>query len=126
MLAARPRGPTTDLQALARALPPPSLRKIFLGGLWTNLLNPKVALFFLAFLPQFISPETADKALVFLALGVLFNVNSIPMNAGWALAAAWMGRREVVQGAMHWLNKVAGAMFIAFGLRLALADRPGT
>lgn len=129
-----------------------SLRSVFMGGFWTNVLNPKVAIFFLAFVPQFIAPGTENKALAFVLLGVLFNVNAIPVNAGWALAASWMARRAGVmarrraapkagqptRGAasarsdergglmpgMHWLDRVAGAMFIGFGLKLAFSDRP--
>ena len=102
-----------------------SLRSVFMGGFWTNVLNPKVAIFFLAFVPQFIAPGTHSKALAFVALGVLFNVNAIPVNVGWALAAGWMARRVgAVQRGMHWLDRIAGAMFIGFGLKLAFSDRP--
>lgn len=101
--------------------------RVYAGGFWTNVLNPKVAIFFLAFVPQFITPGARDTTWVFLALGVLFNVNAIPVNIGWALAAAWMARRaSVVQRGMFWLDRVAGAMFLAFGLKLALSDNPAT
>ena len=113
-----------DLNALARQQPDVGLRAVFLGGFWTNVLNPKVAIFFLAFVPQFIAPDAADKTLAFLLLGALFNVNSVPVNVGWALAAAWMARRGAVQRSLHWLDRAAGVLFIAFGLRLALADIP--
>ncbi|TFZ01715.1 LysE family translocator [Ramlibacter humi] len=113
-----------DLQALARTKAPDTLRAVFMGGFWTNVLNPKVAIFFLAFVPQFIAPDTPDKALAFVLLGVLFNVNSVPVNSGWALAAAWMARRDAVQRGMHWLDRAAGAMFIAFGVKLALTENP--
>ena len=104
-----------------------NLRKVFLGGFWTNVLNPKVAIFFLAFVPQFIAPGADNKALAFVLLGVLFNVNAIPVNVGWALAASWMARRaKVIQRGMHWLDRVAGVMFIGFGLKLALSDRPAS
>jgi anthranilate phosphoribosyltransferase len=79
--------------ALAAAEPSRNLRAIWLGGFWTNVLNPKVAIFFLAFVPQFIAPDTDNKALAFVLLGLLFNLNAIPVNSGWALAAAWMARR---------------------------------
>ena len=97
---------------------------VFRGGFLTNVLNPKVAIFFLAFVPQFIAPGTEHKALAFVLLGTLFNVNSVAVNSGWALAAAWMARRDAVQRGMHWLDRAAGAMFIAFGARLALSDNP--
>ena len=101
-----------------------TLAAVFRGGFLTNVLNPKVAIFFLAFVPQFIAPEAPNKALAFVLLGTLFNVNSVPVNSGWALAAAWMARHRAVQRGMHWLDRAAGAMFIAFGLKLAFTDNP--
>jgi len=102
----------------------PTLRSVFTGGFLTNVLNPKVAIFFLAFVPQFIAPETGNKALAFVLLGIIFNLNAIPVNSGWALAAAWMARRGAVQKGMHWLDRAAACMFIGFGLKLALSDNP--
>ncbi|MNW23201.1 hypothetical protein D3C71_2251640 [compost metagenome] len=56
---------------------------------------------------------------------MLFNLNAIPVNVGWALAAGIMARRVgAVQRGMHWLDRIAGAMFIGFGLKLAFSDRP--
>lgn len=102
-----------------------SLRSIFFGGFWTNASNPKVALFFLAFVPQFIAPGTTNTSLVFLLLGTLFNFNGMFVNVGWALTAAWMAKRSgLVQRSMAWLDRAAGAMFIGFGLKLALTDQP--
>lgn len=124
LLFARAPAPGPDLQALAREQGPASLRAVFRGGFLTNVLNPKVAIFFLAFVPQFIAPDAASPALVFVLLGVIFNVSSLPINIGWAAAAAWMARRGSVQRAMHLLDRAAGAMFIAFGLKLALTDNP--
>jgi threonine/homoserine/homoserine lactone efflux protein len=113
-----------DFKALAKigkALP---LRAVFMGGFWTNVLNPKVAIFFLAFVPQFIAPDAPCKALDFLLLGTLFNVVSAPICVGWALAAVWMARHPAVQRGMHWLDRIAGAMFIGFGLKLAFSEMP--
>lgn len=102
-----------------------SLKSIFLKGFLTNALNPKVALFFLAFLPQFIAPDTSNKALVFVWLGVLFNVNALPINFGYAVLGAWAARRlTLVQRGMQGLERVAGLMFVGFGLKLALTDNP--
>lgn len=123
LLARAPQG-ATDLQALARAQPAVPLRKVFLGGFWTNVLNPKVAIFFLAFVPQFIAPDADNKALAFILLGCLFNINSIPVNSGYAFAAAWMARHGAVQRGMHWLDRAAGVMFLGFGVKLALSDNP--
>lgn len=124
LLLGRAAPPSADLQALARTQPQSSLAAVFRGGFLTNVLNPKVAIFFLAFVPQFIAPDTEQKALAFVLLGTLFNVNSIAVNSGWALAAAWMARHGAVQRGMHWLDRVAGAMFVAFGLKLALSENP--
>lgn len=124
LLLARAPQASADLAEIARSQPALPLRSVFLGGFWTNVLNPKVAIFFLAFVPQFIPAGVEHKALAFIALGSLFNVDSVAVNAGWALAAAWMARRAAVQRGMHWLDRVAGAMFIGFGLKLALTDTP--
>jgi RhtB (resistance to homoserine/threonine) family protein len=102
-----------------------SLISIFFKGFFTNALNPKVALFFLAFVPQFIAPTASHPALTFVLLGVLFNVNALPVNVGYALLAAWATRRMgALQRAMHWLDRVAGVMFVSFGIKLALTEAP--
>jgi threonine/homoserine/homoserine lactone efflux protein len=100
-------------------------RAVFLRGFWTNALNPKVALFFLAFVPQFIAPSVAHKPLAFLLLGLLFNFNGLWVNLGWALAAAWLARRVgAVQKSLRTLDRIAGAMFVGFGIKLALTAAP--
>jgi len=115
---------TTDLMAAAASEPQRPLKAVFIGGFWTNVLNPKVAIFFLAFVPQFIAPDATSPALAFAMLGVLFNLNAVPVNTGWALVAAWMAKRDAVQRGMHWLDRAAGVMFIGFGIKLALTDHP--
>jgi RhtB (resistance to homoserine/threonine) family protein len=98
-------------------------QKIFKQGFWTNVLNPKVALFFLAFLPQFISPISAHPSLAFLLLGLLFNINAFPICTGYVLLAAWVSKRvNLVQRSMHWLERAAGALFIGFGFKLVLSE----
>jgi threonine/homoserine/homoserine lactone efflux protein len=60
-----------------------------------------------------------------LLLGLLFNLNAMWVNFGWALAAAWLAKRvSAVQRGMHWLERGAGLMFIGFGLKLATSDNP--
>jgi threonine/homoserine/homoserine lactone efflux protein len=97
------------------------IRTIFAQGFLTNVLNPKVALFFLAFVPQFIDPSSANKALAFIVLGAIFNLN----GTIWCLFLAWatvrassfsVGRRFGI-----WLNRAVGAVFVLLGARLALS-----
>jgi len=110
---------------LRNGVPEVDLWRVYRRGFLTNVLNPKVALFFLAFVPQFISPGAENKAAVFLALGVIFNLNSLPINFGYAWLSAWAARRvHAVQRAMHWMERTAGVMFVGFGLRLAMTDNP--
>ena len=116
---------TNLIAACARVTWATGLKDIFFQGFWTNVLNPKVALFFLAFVPQFIAPDVANKPLAFLLLGLLFNFNGLWVNVGWALTAAWMARRlGAVKAGMHWLERAAGLMFVGFGIRLALVENP--
>jgi RhtB (resistance to homoserine/threonine) family protein len=125
LLARSPRA-TPDFTSVAPNGNPCDYKAVFLGGFLTNVLNPKVAIFFLAFVPQFIAPDANDKASAFVLLGVIFNLNAIPVNSLWALAAAWMARRNAVQQAIHWLERAAACMFIGFGLKLALSDNPSS
>lgn len=111
--------------AASAASEPAPLRTIFGRGFLTNALNPKVALFFLAFVPQFIPHDAPHPSLTFLLLGLLFNFNGMWVNFGWAWAAAWMARRVgLVARGVRWLERAAGAIFIGFGIQLALADAP--
>ena len=121
-----------DAQAFASAgaqvqgLP---LSTVFRRGFLTNVLNPKVALFFLAFVPQFIAPGTAHPAWAFLALGLLFNVNGLLVSAGWAVAAVGMARRMRISAGqagrgLLWIERAAGLLIIAFGLKLAFTEAP--
>ena len=104
---------------------PADLWRVYRQGFLTNALNPKVALFFLAFVPQFIAPGSSDKLTAFLLLGLLFVLNSLPINFGYAWLAGSAARRlGAVQRAMRWLDRVAGLMFVGFGLSLALSDNP--
>ena len=126
---AEPEHETPDLIAdsedPARATGTKHLKSVLVQGFWTNALNPKVALFFLAFLPQFIAPGAPHKTQAFVLLGLVFNFNGLWVNMGWALSAACLARRvAAVQRGMHWLQRTAGVMFIGFGLRLALSDNP--
>ena len=99
------------------------LKKIFFKGCVTNLLNPKVALFFLAFVPQFIPVQAADPTLTFVLLGCLFNLNGLLVGMAWASVAAGLAQRmSRVQKNLQRLDRIAGLMFVGFGVKLAMAD----
>lgn len=119
-------GSALDLQDKSEKMPePPGLRWVFLKALATNALNPKVALFFLAFVPQFIPSNTTDPAWTFVLLGCLFNFNGLLICMAWALAASWLLQRsDFLQRGLQHLDRLAGCMFVGFGLKLALTDAP--
>jgi len=121
-------GRTEDEGQKAVPTSPPAapLRKIFAQGFLTNVLNPKVGLFFLAFVPQFISADAPSKAAAFLFLGAVFNVNGMLWCHLLAWSSAVAGARTRGQGWARalgrWLNRGIGALFLAFGVRLAMAE----
>jgi threonine/homoserine/homoserine lactone efflux protein len=99
-------------------------RDIFRQGFLTNVLNPKVALFFLAFVPQFIAPDAPSKPLAFIVLGVIFDFNGMLWCHALALFTAFASRKLKVGAAVgRWLNRTMGAVFVALGAKLALASR---
>ena len=95
----------------------------FRRGLIANAINPKVALFFLAFLPQFVVPDGWPAPLQILTLGLVFAVCSTLCFALIAIGAnrigAWLRGRERFA---LWLDRVTGGLFIALGLKLAFSD----
>ena len=96
----------------------------FRQGMITNVLNPKVALFFLAFLPQFIAPAAAHAKLGFVVLGLSFVATGLCWCLVLALAGAAIGtwlRTRPRFGA--WLDRICGAVFVGLGVRLALLQR---
>jgi threonine/homoserine/homoserine lactone efflux protein len=106
------------------SLAPASLGTIFRQGVLTNVLNPKVALFFLAFLPQFTNAARGALAPQILLLGFIFIFNGTIVCIGYALAAsqigAWLASRFRISA---WLNRATGGIFLALGLRLAFLRR---
>jgi threonine/homoserine/homoserine lactone efflux protein len=121
----RQRAAASETVALAEtALRPIAYGDIFRQGFLTNVLNPKVALFFLAFVPQFIAPDAPSKPLAFIVLGVIFDINGMLWCHSLALFTAFASRRLNVGAAVgRWLNRTMGAVFVALGAKLALASR---
>ncbi len=101
-----------------------TLLRIFRQGVITNVLNPKVALFFLAFLPQFVDSRRGTVALQVVFLGMLFNTGGTLVNLGVALAGGRLGdilkRSPGLRRFQRWLS---GSIFIGLGVRMAIARR---
>ncbi len=118
MLRARPSSAT--------AAAVPAGRAVFWQGALTNALNPKVALFFLAFLPQFVDAGSGNQAWAFVVLGVLFTISGTLVNVAVALLAGSLAQRFAAGGAGGgvgaWLRRAAGALFAGLGVRLALSE----
>jgi RhtB (resistance to homoserine/threonine) family protein len=103
---------------------PKSLRQLFLQGFWTNVLNPKVVLFFVSFFPQFVTTGSDHKGLAFLTLGVVFVLMSMVWNSFVAWIAGSVTRRfSGKPGVKRWLDRGVGSAFVGLGIRLATASR---
>ena len=104
--------------------PAARLGQFFLKGLTMNLLNPKVAVFFLAFLPQFMNFGTSGVALRLLALGLLFTLLSVVVFSAIALFSGMLGDRLSRNPRYaNALQGLTGIVLIGLGLRLALTGR---
>jgi threonine/homoserine/homoserine lactone efflux protein len=100
------------------------LGRVFQQGVLTNVLNPKVALFFLAFLPQFTDQGRGPVPLQIALLGLIFIGNGTIVCVIYALAASWLGEwLKTRYDIATWLNRAMGTLFIGLGVRLALANR---
>jgi threonine/homoserine/homoserine lactone efflux protein len=100
-----------------------SLRQVFLQGALTNALNPKVALFFLAFLPQFVVTDSPHKAAAFTLLGLIFIFNGTLWCLGVAVfAAGAAGRIRKSAQAFAWINRGLGGLFVYLGFRVAMTQ----
>jgi threonine/homoserine/homoserine lactone efflux protein len=109
--------------------PQRSLLRIFGEGALTNLLNPKVALFILAFLPQFVDPHRGSPVLQILLLGLIFNIGGTLVNclvAIFASGTASLLKRRLASNSGRigqWLNRCTGVIFVGLAVRLALVER---
>ena len=119
------RGAAGSAKAAAGAppMPPRTFAADFRVGLFTNVLNPKVALFFLAFLPQFVPAGSPQKTLSFLLLGAWFVVQGFLFLMLLVALAARLSKLGASGRVRQLLNGLAGVLFIALALRL-LRERP--
>jgi len=121
MLLSRPRQSNEAAAGEGGAVP---LSRVFWQGALTNVLNPKVAMFFLAFLPQFVDANAPHKPLAFLTLGLIFIFNGTLWCLAVAIAAARAaGRMQRSGRVIAWFNRGLGALFIYLGARIALVER---
>jgi|SRR5450432_1054120 threonine/homoserine/homoserine lactone efflux protein len=109
---------------LNKNLAPLPLIEIFRQGVITNVLNPKVALFFLAFLPQFIHPDKANAQWQILLLGSWFNLSGTIVNILVAILFGkmgnWLAKKEWF---IKWQQKITGLLLFGLGIRVAMQSR---
>lgn len=101
-----------------------STASIVVRGMLVNVLNPKLTIFFVAFLPQFVAPGARDGIARMAALGAVFMALTLVVFVIYG-AAAGLVRQRVLESepAMRWVQRVFGATFAGFAAKLALADR---
>lgn len=101
-----------------------SLRRLYAQGIVVNIFNPKVGVFFLAFLPQFVAPGHGAVWFQMLILGGLFLIVATVLDIVWALTSAWAGewlsRRQRVARLRH---RLSGAVYIGLGTLVGVSDR---
>ncbi|WP_289078679.1 LysE family translocator [uncultured Thalassospira sp.] len=115
---------STSTPAIAISSRPMTVFQAWRQGVMIDVLNPKVAIFFMAFLPQFVDPQSGDGAMQFLVLGSVVNLIGLVVESTLVLmvaAAAVRIRGHRKLGA--WLQRALGAMFIALGARLAISQQ---
>ena len=103
---------------------PRSARKVIVSGVLINILNPKLTIFFFAFLPQFVSAGEESTLLRMLQLSAVFMLLTLVVFVGYGIFAAAVRRHVISRPAvMTWMRRVFAGAFVALGARLALTSR---
>ena len=106
------------------AAAPLSLPALVRQGMLSNVTNPKMVLFFFAFLPQFVDPSSDTATRDLALLGVLYAMLALPVKTGVALAAGSLSERLLRRpSTLAWVNRFSGAVLVGLGLRLAASER---
>jgi threonine/homoserine/homoserine lactone efflux protein len=109
------------------AAEPARLRRVYMRGALVNTLNPKTALFFMAFLPQFVDPRRGHVPDQVAALGLTFILLGLMSDSTWAMAAGTLGPRLRAGGRlMRWQPSVSGCLFIGLGVAAAGTSGPSS
>lgn len=115
---------TRDGQLQVGAQAPRSLGRLFVDGAFSNVSNPKIAIFYFAFLPQFVQPAASHPTLTLMALGLLFALLTFMVKGPVALCSAlfssWLRARP---GVLRNLYRGSGALLVGLGLKLAFERR---
>lgn len=103
---------------------PRSLPRLFADGALSNISNPKIAVFYFAFLPQFVPPGSNHSTLVVFVLGLVFAALTFvvkgPVGLGAGVLSGWLRARPA---ALAWLNRTSGAVLVGLGIKLAFEHR---
>lgn len=115
---------TKNAELVVRGAAHRSLARLFADGALSNIANPKIAIFYFAFLPQFVLPGEAHPTLAVFALGLLFALLTFvvkgPVGLGAGLLSGWLRARPRV---LVWLYRSSGAILVGLGLKLAFERR---
>lgn len=116
---------TGNAELALRGVSARSSVRLFADGALSNLSNPKIAIFYFAFLPQFVPAGAAHPTLSMLALGLVFAgltfLVKAPVGLFAGLLSGWLRARP---RALVWLHRASGAVLVALGVRLAMEPRP--
>jgi len=116
-----PRAAPAFVGEAGARLSPPAL---VWQGVLSNLTNPKIVLFFFAFLPQFVDPASAHPTRDLVFLGVLYAVLALPIKCAVGLAAGTLSERILKRpAAFTWMNRASGTVLVALGLQLAATEK---